>query len=81
MTKCSDIIDAEPSSHQEEREEQLKKNDVKVQYRDPKRSSQFHHEVDGNIVGYKARFVAQGFSQKEGIDYEETFIATGSEVT
>ena len=26
--ECSDIIDAEPSSHQEEREDQFKKNDV-----------------------------------------------------
>ena len=32
MTKCSDIIDVEPSSHQEEREDQFKKNDVRVQY-------------------------------------------------
>ena len=31
------------------------------------------HSVDGSIEKYKERFVTRGFSQKKGIDYEETF--------
>ena len=31
------------------------------------------HSADSSIKKYKARFVACGFSQKEGIDYKETF--------
>jgi hypothetical protein len=31
------------------------------------------HTVDGSIEKYKARFVARGFSQKEVVNYEETF--------
>ena len=31
------------------------------------------HAADGSIKNYKEIFLARGFSQKEGIDYEETF--------
>jgi hypothetical protein len=31
------------------------------------------HAVDGSIYKYKARFVAIGFSEQEGEDYDETF--------
>jgi len=36
---------------------------------------------DGTIERYKARLVCQGFGQKEGVDYEETFANTAGKTT
>ena len=54
------------------KEYQFKKNDVEDVVLRPKGNSvvssiwiyKIKHAVDGKIVGYKARFIAQGFSQK-----------------
>jgi hypothetical protein len=59
----------------------IMKNDVWDIVRRPKGKSvvtskwiyKIKHAADGSVEKYKAIFVARGFSQVEGIDYEETF--------
>jgi hypothetical protein len=38
-----------------------------------KRIYRINHAADGSVEKFKARFVARGFSRKEGIDYDEIF--------
>ena len=65
----------------QEEYQSIMKNDVWDVVPRPERKSvmtskwiyKIKHAADASIKKYKARFVAHGFSQKEGIDYEETF--------
>ena len=58
------------------------KNDVSDIVPRPERKSfltsrwlyKINHVADGSVEKYKSRFVSRGFSKKESIDYEDTFV-------
>jgi hypothetical protein len=64
-----------------EEHQSIMKNDVWYIVPRPKEKSvvtskwlyKIKHATDGSIEKFKASFIARGLSQKEGIDYEETF--------
>ena len=84
VSSMSHIIDTEPSCHGEaagqqvwqdamtEEYQSIMKNDVWDIVPRPEGKSdvwdKIKHAVDGSVEKYKARFVARGFSQVEGID-------------
>ena len=78
MTLLRDIIDAEPSSYEEVAKKKGKESTRSIRMMSSIWIYKIQHPGDDNIMGYNEIFVAQGFSRKEGIDYEEIFAATGS---
>jgi hypothetical protein len=88
ITQLNLVIDSEPSTFEEaskhqvwkdamiEEYDSILKNDVWALVPRPCGSKWIYkikHRTDGSVEKYKARFVARGFSQKEGIDYDEIF--------
>ena len=67
----------------------LEKNKVRELTKLPKNENlvsgkcHFTLKRDGNgkIIKYKARYVARGFNQKQGVDFEETYSSTVKMVT
>ena len=88
MALLCDIIDKEPSTYEEAAEKKEWKDAMIEEYQSimknaPRLEKKFvltskwiykiKHAADGSIEKYKACFIARGFSQVEGVDYDKTF--------
>ena len=70
------FCDSEPSTFEEASQHHVWRDAMMEEYHSIMTSRWIYkvkHAADGNVEKYKARFVAQRFSQVEGVDYDETF--------
>ena len=85
VAQMTHIIDAYPSTYEEVVRQQVWKDIMMEEYQSimknevweviPRLEGKSIYVVSGSVKKYQARFVVHGFSQKEGIDYDETFPA------